>query len=213
MKQKKRDFGLILSLGLIIAIGSYWFVKEMPVTGIDYYIDYLGEKLMRMVPQERDKIELAAVYDEFRNRVKDKNIDPKDVKQVAAAIINLSNSTDTLTLKQAESLLNVALREFAVDSAIIFSPEGSEPDKEKWEELNERLSAVKELEEKLIESPVVALRGPGYRVDENLKIIIDTLDIMTIISWDSLEKEVAREIQAAEIEYKAGVRQNIKEKK
>lgn len=213
MKQKKRDFGLILSLGLIIAIGSYWFVKEMPVTGIDYYIDYLGEKLMRMVPQERDKIELAAVYDEFRNRVKDKNIDPKDVKQVAAAIINLSNSSDTLSLEQAESLLNIALGVLPVDSTVAFPVPEFEQELDRWEELNEQLRAVKELEEKLIESPVVAPREPGYRVDENLKIIIDTLDIMTIISWDSLEKEVAREIQAAEIEYKAGVRQNIKEKK
>ena len=35
MKNKK-DYGLILSLGIIIAVASYWFVKKMPTDGVEY---------------------------------------------------------------------------------------------------------------------------------------------------------------------------------
>jgi len=66
MAQKKRDFGLILSLGLIIVVASYWFVKEVPMDGVEHYVDLLGDKLMALIPEEQAKQEMAAIYDEFK---------------------------------------------------------------------------------------------------------------------------------------------------
>lgn len=176
MAQKKRDFGLILSLGLIIAVASYWFVKEMPMDGVEHYVDLLGDKLMALIPEEQEKQELAAIYDDFKTRVKEKKIRPENVEQVASAIINLSNASDSLTLSEAEALIQIAIREVPVDGyGLIHVPE-VEATPEEWEELSDRLSSVYQLEEQLKNHIIIAPETPmpHYRVDKKLNIIIDS---------------------------------------
>lgn len=176
MAKKKLDFGLILSLGLIIAVGGYWFVKELPVEGIEYYIDILGEKLVSLVPKEKEKQEVAQIYSEFREKVKEKKIKPEEVEQFAAAVINLSNTNDTLSFAEAQQLIEAALSDIPIVPEIHESTGSVEPKPEEWESLSKRLSTVHQLDEHLkaqqaqkAEPPVLA-----YRVDENLNVIIDS---------------------------------------
>jgi len=173
MKQK-RDYGLILSLGIIIAVGSYWFVKEMPTGGIEFYLDALGDKLMAMVPQDNEKEALASVYENFRTKVREKKIKPENVEKMAAAIINLSNSKDTLTANEAEALIEIA------SASIISRPQLKtdelESSAEDWENLNERLESVHDLDKKIREQELIINTTPemNYRVDDNLNVIIDS---------------------------------------
>jgi hypothetical protein len=282
MVPKKRDFGLILSLGLIIAIGSYWFVKEMPMDGVEHYVDLLGDKLMALIPEEQEKQELAAIYDDFKTKVKEKKISPENVEQVASAIINLSIASDSLTLSEAEALIRIAISEVPVyNHGLIHVPE-VEGTPEEWEELSDRLSSVYQLEEQLKDHVIIAPETPmpHYRVDKKLNIIIDrrvkadlkreellkkfeeeervfwkdsvaekmekdlhelevklralsvdmeiqhnllklkvlthpvgedfviaidSMDLVTIINWDSLEGEVAKEIEKYEVRGNTGV--------
>ncbi len=220
MAQKKRDFGLILSLGLIIAIGSYWFVKEMPMDGIEHYIDLLGDKLMALIPEEQEKQELAAIYDDFKTRVKEKKISPENVEQVASAIINLSIASDSLTLSEAEALMQIAIGEVPADGyGLIHVPE-VEATPEEWEELNERLSSVYQLEEQLKDHVIVAPETPmpHYRVDKKLNIIIDTrvkadlkreellkkFEEEEHVFWkDSVAENMEKDLQKLEVELRA----------
>ncbi len=175
MGQKKRDYGLILSLGLIIAVGSYWLIKELPVDGIEYYVEYLGEKLVNLVPKEQEKQEVAQIYEDFKNKVREKKIKPENVEQIAAAIINLSNTNDTLSLAEAEKLMQMALIEIPLPSDAPEIVDHPEPTPEEWEDLNERLSTVYKLDERLTDQEIIIKKTPAikYRVDENLNIIID----------------------------------------
>ncbi len=172
MKLKNLNFGLILSLGLLIAVGSYWFVKKVPVDGIEFYIDLMGEKLMALVAQEQEKQDLALKYDLFKAKVREKEVDPEKVEQMASAIINLSNAKDTLTLKEAESLIEIAAPIAHEEEPLLHI----EPEPEKWVELNDRLNKVYEFEEQLKEKKIIFPREPAvtYRVDEDLNVIIDS---------------------------------------
>ena len=176
MGQKKRDYGLILSLGLIIAVGSYWLIKELPVDGIEYYVEFLGEKLVNLVPKEQEKQEVAQIYEDFKNKVREKKIKPENVEQIAAAIINLSNTNDTLSLAEAEKLMQMALIEIPLPSDAPEIVDHPEPTPEEWEDLNERLSTVYKLDERLTDQEIISKKTPAikYRVDENLNIIIDS---------------------------------------
>jgi archaellum biogenesis ATPase FlaH len=217
MKQK-RDYGLILSLGIIIAVGSYWFVKEMPTEGIEFYLDALGDKLMAMVPQDNEKEALASVYEEFREKVRDKKIRPENVEKMAAAIINLSNSKDTLSADEAEALIEIA------SVSIISTPQPKfnrlESSAEDWDKLNERLESVHDLDKKLREHRVIIDTIPemNYRVDENLNVIIDSrvrasmekeevmlhLEEQKRVFWiDNMAESLKNDLEKIEVELEA----------
>ena len=220
MAKKKRDFGLILSLGLIIAIGSYWFVKEMPMDGIEHYIDLLGDKLMALIPEEQEKQELVAIYDDFKTKVREKKISPENVEQIASAIINLSIASDSLTLSEAEALIQIAIREVNVDgNGLIHVPE-VEATPEEWEDLSDRLSSVYQLEEQLKDHVIVAPETPmpHYRVDKKLNIIIDSrvkadlkrenllkkFEEEEHVFWkDSVAENMEKDLQKLEVELRA----------
>jgi hypothetical protein len=176
MAQKKRDFGLILSLGIIIAVASYWFVKEVPMDSVEHYVDLLGDKLMALIPEEQEKQEMAEIYDEFKSKVKEKKISPENVEQIASAIINLSIAGDSLSLSDAEALIQIAISGVPVDSFDLMHVPDIEATPEEWEELNDRLSSVHKIEEQLRKYVIVSPKTqmPQYRVDDKLNIIIDS---------------------------------------
>jgi hypothetical protein len=171
--QKKRDIGFILSLGLIIAIGSYWFVKEMPVEGIEFYSELLGDKLMALVPKAEEQSEFAEKIDEFKNQIREKKIAPEKVEQMAATLINLDNANDTLSVEEAEALIQIAVVAEPVDKAELIL---AEPSPEVWDKLNKRLGIVYEFNEKIKEHE---LKLPdeeplSFQVDDDLNVIIDS---------------------------------------
>jgi hypothetical protein len=220
MAKKKKDFGLILSLALIIVIASYWFVKEVPMEGVEHYVDLLGDKLMAMIPKDKDKEEVAAIYDEFRNKVKEKKVEPEQVEKVASAIINLSNRSDSLTLSEAEALIQIAIMDVPMDTFGLVHIPDVEASPEEWEELNKRLSSVYHVEEKLKAKNLTIPKPhkPAYRVDEKLNIIMDnrvkpelekeklleTLESQEQIFWsDSVAESMEKDMEKLEIELRA----------
>jgi hypothetical protein len=222
MKLKNLNFGLILSLGLLISVGSYWFVKKVPVDGIEFYIDLMGEKLMALVPQEQEKHDLSLRYDQFKEKVREKKVDPEKVEQMASAIINLSNANDTLTLIEAESLIEMAVPIPRGEEPLLHI----EPQPEEWVELNDRLNRVYELDEQLKEKKIIFPREPviTYRVDEDLNVIIDSrvrpelereevlkkLEIENRIVWiDNMEEKLEKNL----IQLKARVKALHKDEK
>jgi hypothetical protein len=222
MKLKNLNFGLILSLGLLIAVGSYWFVKKVPVEGIEFYIDQMGEKLMALVPQEQEKQDLALKYDQFKEKVREKKVDPEKVEQMAAVIINLSNAKDTLSLIEAESLIDLAIPILRGEEPLLHI----EPVPEDWIELNDRLNGVYEFEEQLREKKLTLPREPEitYRVDEDLNVIIDSrmrpeledekvlkkLEIENRIIWiDNMEEKLEKNL----IQLKARAKLLLKDEK
>jgi hypothetical protein len=216
MAQKKRDFGLIISLGIIIAVASYWFVKEVPMDGVEHYVDLLGDKLVALIPEEKEKQEMAAIYDEFKTKVKEKKISPENVEHIASAIINLSNNGDSLSLSDAEALIQIAISGATVDSFDLIHVPDIEATPEEWEELNDRLSSVYRVEEQLRGHVIISPETPKpqYRVDEKLNIIIDRrvktdkkmeqlleeLEEDERVFWkDSVAEKMEKELQSLEI--------------
>ena len=218
MAQKKRDFGLILSLGLIIVIAGYWFVKEVPTDGVEHYVDLLGDKLMTLIPKEQDKEEVAAIYDEFKAKVKEKKVSPENVEKVASAIFNLSNTADSISLSEVETLIRIASPEMAVDSVGLVRIPDVEASPEEWEELNKRLSGVYHIQESLEDHVIVTPDDPRprYRVDKGLNVIVDNrvkkeikrarleeLEKEVQVIWeDSVAEEMEKNLHKLEIELK-----------
>ena len=220
MKKSQRDFGFILSLGLIIAVGSYWFVKEMPMDNLEHYVDYLGDKLVSLVPKAQEKEELAQLYEKFKTRVSEKNIDPAEVEQIAAAIINLSNANDSLSLEEAESLLESVTSDVPMDSVYFVTRPKLGKSEMDWEKLQEKLSNVYQLELGLGQTDLPEIKKPEFRVDANLNVIIDSrvkeelekanllreLEMKKQIVWlDNFEEKIDHNMSELKIEMEAAI--------
>ena len=140
--------------------------------------------------KEQEKQELAAIYDEFKNKVKEKKVRPENIEQVASAIINLSNMSDSVTFAEAEAIIRIAIPEIPVDSHGIIKIPDIEATSEEWEALNDRLSSVYKLEELLHQQVGVIPERPmpRYRIDKKLNIIIDSREKADLKREDLLKK-------------------------
>ena len=108
MKIKGKDTGLILSLVFIIAVGAYWLMLDLRNNNFDQYLSLLGEKLLAMIPESSEKRTIENMFTDFKQDVKEKKITPEQVEQVAAGIMNITNMSDTVSVDEAQAILDIA---------------------------------------------------------------------------------------------------------
>ena len=85
-------------LALLIAADHYLVKKNPDVLNLS--MSMLGEKFKELVPEGGDAI--SNLFDQFAKKVEAKEIDPDDVEQIAANILNLRNQNATLTIYALE---------------------------------------------------------------------------------------------------------------
>jgi len=201
--QKKRvDYPFLLVLIFVIAIGGYWIVQEIRSQNLDPFLDFLGDKLIAMLPQEKDKQKVQTLYNEFKENVKDNKIAPEEVEEFAAEILNLHNLPDSLTAHQAEELLaSVLPRPDRMPTPIEKQDRETreilpQVERKKWRALSDKLGTISEFENKLQEENLI--KKFQYRIDKGLQIIVDARskdELMKakekelIVTLENLEKD------------------------
>lgn len=138
---------------------------------------------MAMVPEGAGKASLGQLYADFLNQVQKREIAPERVESVAAGILNASNSRETLSPKEAEAVIRLAMNLPERDSLMRppAVPEVPEPLRDKqWQALEGRLKKVFEFNEKLHgkrrEADFRHQISPGqlhFRVEGGIKIVMD----------------------------------------
>jgi hypothetical protein len=200
MKKNLNNIMLGLSLVFIFSISIYFIVEKMKAENIGHYMDILGQKLMALLPEEKEKGEIAQMYDQFKQQVKDRKVAPEKVEKIAAEILNLENLTDSLRLLKAEESMVLALGgipEFdpiaPPDIPVENSPYLPRPgDEEKWLKLSARLKEVYVFDENLkrIQERKESHQRRIYVYDDSLHVIIDSQmrqDLLQDATEDLLE--------------------------
>jgi len=155
MKTKVRDLGFILSLVLIIIIAIWLGYEKIQTNGIDLYLTKIGQNLLELIPEGKDKEEAADLYADFLGKVKNREIEPEKVEELTAKIINLTYSDSIVDPRQIIKVMEI-------DTSVQPWPEKekdfvfveTEPDSEQvrqWERLEKRLQAVITFEESVME--------------------------------------------------------------
>ncbi len=182
LKKSLKVAGVIVFIGVGL-IPIYQRFVEPRIDHINQYAELLGEKLLAMVPEGSEKETLANDYQEFLEKVKNREVEPEKVERVAANILNATNANKTLTPKQAEAVLKTAFIIPEVDSfetVIKVKPVPEAKVFEKWAEAGERLKYAFEFQTKLQEEhrqkahehpPLPKVMQ--FRFDDGLKIIVD----------------------------------------
>ncbi|NIR48114.1 hypothetical protein GWO43_06650 [candidate division KSB1 bacterium] len=146
---------LIISAGIYLV---FYAEKDVQQSVVETSLNLMGDKLFAMIPDGPKKSQLAELYGDFKQRAAERDVPPEQVETVAASILNVTNSTTSLTPEQAESVLRVALSApeplALAEGELPSIPKPSIPktkpaEPEEWKALGERLKSMFELNEKL----------------------------------------------------------------
>ena len=102
---KKTVFAIFIVA--VIAVVSIWQYSDQSSkqTVLEESLDLLGNKLLAMVPPGNSKATLAEVYDNFKQKAIAGLVGEQEVEQVAANILNASNTETELTPRQAQAII------------------------------------------------------------------------------------------------------------
>jgi len=191
MNIKFRDIGFILSLCLIIFIAIYFAVSRFSETGIADYLEVIGNNLVDMIPEDKDKEKVAELYDEFVDQVENKKVSPNEVEEVAANLINLSMSDTVISTAKAEAAIKILtitpeeagyiqLEKESLDSLPPASGQLGLRE-QRWIAIEDRLKAIVELDiemknkSKFLEQTNETLsKQLKFRVTKDLDVVIDS---------------------------------------
>lgn len=107
MNKLLREYGLIIIL-IVVAMVGYLVVRGNEEDILARSLDGIRNRLVAMVDDVASREAIAAHFDRFKGKVLAKEVSPEDVEHVAANVLNLSNSGSTITLEQAELMLDMA---------------------------------------------------------------------------------------------------------
>lgn len=113
-----KEYGGIALLLALAAFGISYYTSHRE-SALEASLGFIGDKLLALVPDGENKQNLAALYNDFKQQVLDRKIAPQQVEQVAASVLNLTQSEAQLTPEQAESVLRFS---FLIPSAAFAMP-------------------------------------------------------------------------------------------
>ncbi len=113
MAKALKNIGFFL-VTIILTAAIFWLVfidKESKQNVLEYSLGLLGEKLMAMMPDSADTKPIQALYEDFVEKAKNKEVPPYRIENVAATILNLSNIDTIVTPREAEAMIKLSLAE------------------------------------------------------------------------------------------------------
>ncbi len=177
---------LIISAGLYLVLYSD---KEVQQDVLEFSLNLMGDRLLAMVPEGADKNKLSELYEGFKQRAIKGIVASDKIENVAANILNVSNTETTLTSQQAEGILRSAM--MAPPPPILFArhvdprpkeplPHAERPESERREILGERVKIMFEFNEQMHEATkehakkhCEIAKQIHYQVKDGLNLVVD----------------------------------------
>ncbi len=196
---KKIGFFLVTSALTLFIFWLLFLDKKSKNDVLEYSLNLLGDKLMRMVPDANDRAAVKNIYDKFVSQAKAEEIAPEQVEQVAANIFNLCNLDTMLTSEQAEAVMRYSLAmplkldrpDEKADELLATHPKRvidlgknapavKRITKEKWVELGQRIKELNKFNEEMKKAiqqyhwkKHEKELSTHYRIEPGLKVVID----------------------------------------
>ncbi len=204
MGKALKNIGFFL-VTILLTVIIFWLVfidKESKQGVLEYSLGLLGQKLMAMMPDTSDTKPVEALYEDFVQKAKNKEVAPEKIEHVAATILNLSHIDSLISPREAEAIIKlsladpVKLEKVSPDTIMVgktkrmpefiaVSPQPLEHDKkvspEEWVVLGERIKSAYEFNseyQKAMREFYETRHAPEFqmhfKVDDSLRIKIDS---------------------------------------
>lgn len=196
--QKKPDYVFIASLVAIIFVAIFLAMDRFQDSEISNYLNKKGQELLAQIDNQEERENLQSDYNDFIEKVADREVDPQRVEQFVSSIINLNQSKRQLNKDEFAHIFERNLIKAVQPDTLKRVYRENE---QRWKKLQERLLDINIFEEKVKEVSVVTpeLKNSysfSYTIDDTLNIIIHEG------FRDNLEKqaELAKELKRLEEE-------------
>ncbi len=182
MSKEGRDIPLILSLVTLFLITIFLIYQRFDGYSVADNMAYLGKQFFAMVPESPEKNQLTEWYEHFLDRIEDREVKPRQVRDMASLMINYTHLERELDIKEAERVLE-PLRQISRSKPEEPSPQSINRKKQaeqldrQWDALNTRLKAIRSFSKEIsvisnsksrsIKSSVTCI------VDSNLNILLN----------------------------------------
>ena len=175
MKGYLREYGLIVVV-ILLGIVGYAIVRENKSELLTGSLDTIRNRLVAMVDDVSGREAVARHFDQFQEKVMAHEVPPEEVENIAANVLNLSNSGSTLTPEQAALML-----EFASSAAeVTLRPPAAPVEPAALAALADRLESMIAFDVEVHEAMAdrqadrqELTQHIRYRVEEGLRIDID----------------------------------------
>lgn len=153
-----REYGIVIVI-ILVGITGYLFYYQNREDVLSYSLDMLRDRLVEMVDDAAGKEAIAARFNDFKEQVLAQEVAPEEVENIAANVLNMSNSGSSITLEQAEMMIRLASEESGTvlpvpefpDSAVIVV--SADP--------AEAFAVAVEVAEDAVAATAVAVGGPA----------------------------------------------------
>lgn len=169
-----RNAAIVIAI-FLVSVAIYFLGSQLQKGELSEELEALGQKFIAMVPDGEGKEALNDYYGDFVDRVDRGEVAPREVERVAASILNASNTGRTLSPKEAESIIMVAMKAPKPPQPL------EVPRQPEWKNLKYRLKQVSEFSEMVHqkEKVVVEIRGENpetlpFTIGEDLQIVMDS---------------------------------------
>lgn len=105
-----REYGVIAVL-LVVAVGGYLVVSRGDRDVVTAMMDRLSEQLLGMIPDASARASTQATLLNLRDRVDQRSVQPEQLEQLAANVLNLRASGSELSQDEARLVIELALEE------------------------------------------------------------------------------------------------------
>ncbi|MEL6823468.1 MAG: hypothetical protein AAFP70_17045, partial [Calditrichota bacterium] len=139
MNDTLRNAGIILMI-FVSAFVLYTVVNEVKQVDVEEHMQQLGQLLFDRVPEGEERDALAAEYNDYVEKIRNREVAPESVERVAAGILNLSGSKKTLSPSEAEAVLTLAVdvpRPIGLIKTPAAPKPAPSPNPERWKEVDE----------------------------------------------------------------------------
>jgi len=205
MNDTLRNAGIILMI-FVSAFVLYRVVTEVKQVDVDEHMQQLGQLLFDRVPEGEERDALAAEYNDYVEKVRNREVAPESVERVAAGILNLSGSKKTLSPREAEAVLTLAVD--APNPVGLFKTPATPkpapaPNPERWRKVDDRIKAAMEftMTVKAQEEEIAVHEEnekPIFHVHPNLDIAMD-MEMKNKLKHDNME-DLAEKVRMLEEE-------------
>ncbi len=205
MNDTLRNAGIILMI-FVSAFVLYTVVNEVKQVDVEEHMQQLGQLLFDRVPEGEERDALAAEYNDYVEKIRNREVAPESVERVAAGILNLSGSKKTLAPSEAEAVLTLAVdvpRPIGLTKTPAAPKPAPSPNPERWKEVDERINAAMEFTKTVkAQENEIAVHDenekPMFHVHPNLNIAMD-MEMKDKLKHDLME-ELAEKVRKLEEE-------------
>ena len=162
MTRLLRNIGFFLIVA-VLTLAIFLLVNENQKVNhdvLEYSVELLEGKLLAMVPDGAGKTAVRQQYKKFLAQIKNKELPPEQVEQIAVNILNAANAESTITAEVALSCLTTTVDTIVLSKIVVIEDSGQQKSTGKsvfhlrknkkgsfeksrsWDRLGDRISAM-----------------------------------------------------------------------